>query len=62
VVNKKLNKIIKISALALMPVFLGSIAFIVVVGFKNLNPNNVAWLFADFDMTLEYLWWSFYRH
>ena len=45
-----------------MPVFLGSIAFIVVVGFKILNPNNVAWLLADFDMTLEYLGWSFYRH
>ena len=45
-----------------MPVILGSIAFIVVVGFKILNPNNVAWLLADFDMTLEYLGWSFYRH
>jgi hypothetical protein len=48
--------------LSLIPLLMGAIAFIVVVGVGILNPRNVSWLLADFDMTLEYLGWAFYRY
>jgi hypothetical protein len=41
---------------------MGFAAFIGVVGLGILNPRNVSWLLADFDMTLEYLGWAFYRY
>ena len=46
----------------LIPIFMGVAAFIAVVGLGILNPRNVNWLLADFDMTLEYLGWAFYRY
>ena len=48
--------------LSLIPILMGASAFIAVVGFGILNPRNVSWLLADFDMTLEYLGWTFYRY
>ncbi len=48
--------------LSLIPILMGVSAFIVVVGVGILNPRNVSWLLADFDMTLEYLGWAFYRY
>jgi hypothetical protein len=48
--------------LSLIPISMGVSAFIAVVGFAILNPRNVSWLLADFDMTLEYLGWAFYRY
>lgn len=45
-----------------VPLLLGLGFFILVVGFGILNPRNVGWLLADFDMTLEYLGWAFYRY
>ena len=48
--------------LSLIPILMGASAFIAVVGFGILNPRNVSWLLADFDMTLEYLGWAFYRY
>jgi len=45
-----------------VPLLLGLGFFILVVGFGILNPRNVSWLLADFDMTLEYLGWAFYRY
>ena len=45
-----------------IPLMMGVIAFIAVVGLGILNPRNVDWLLADFDMTLEYLGWAFYRN
>jgi hypothetical protein len=45
-----------------LPLLLGLGFFILVVGFGILNPRNVGWLLADFDMTLEYLGWAFYRY
>ena len=47
---------------SLIPIFMGVAAFIAVVGLGILNPRNVNWLLADFDMTLEYLGWAFYRY
>ena len=44
------------------PILIGLGAFIVIVGPGILNPKNINWLLADFDMTLEYLGWEFYRH
>lgn len=44
------------------PLVMGIIAFFMVVGWGILDPKNVSWLLADFDMTLEYLGWAFYRH
>lgn len=46
----------------LIPLLMGLAAFIAVVGLGILNPRNVSWLLADFDMTLEYLGWAFYRY
>lgn len=46
----------------LIPVLMGLAAFIAVVGLGILNPRNISWLLADFDMTLEYLGWAFYRY
>jgi hypothetical protein len=48
--------------LNLIPLLMGLSAFIATVGLGILNPRNVSWLLADFDMTLEYLGWAFYRH
>ena len=45
-----------------IPLMMGVIAFIAVVGLGILNPRNISWLLADFDMTLEYLGWAFYRY
>lgn len=45
-----------------IPILMGLVAFIAVVGLGILNPRNVSWLLADFDMTLEYLGWAFYRY
>jgi hypothetical protein len=52
----------KSTAIQLIPLVMGITAFIVVVGLGILNPRNVNWLLADFDMTLEYLGWAFYRY
>jgi hypothetical protein len=41
---------------------MGIAAFVAVVGLGIVNPRNVSWLLADFDMTLEYLGWAFYRY
>jgi hypothetical protein len=46
----------------LIPVAISLVAFVSVVGLGILNPRNVSWLLADFDMTLEYLGWAFYRY
>ena len=46
----------------LIPILMGLAAFGAVVGLGILNPRNVSWLLADFDMTLEYLGWAFYRY
>jgi len=46
----------------LIPITMGIAAFFVVVGIGILNPRNINWLLADFDMTLEYLGWAFYRY
>ena len=48
--------------LILIPLIMGLAAFIAVVGLGILNPRNISWLLADFDMTLEYLGWAFYRY
>jgi hypothetical protein len=48
--------------LSFIPVLMGIAAFIAVVGLGILNPRNISWLLADFDMTLEYLGWAFYRY
>mgnify|MGYP003352552521 CR=1 FL=1 len=41
---------------------MGIAAFFAVGGISILNPRNINWLLADFDMTLEYLGWAFYRY
>ena len=51
-----------VRATYLVPILMGFVAFIGVVGVGILNPRNIAWLLADFDMTLEYLGWAFYRY
>jgi hypothetical protein len=44
------------------PILIGLTAFILIVGPNILNPKNINWLLTDFDMTLEYLGWAFYRY
>lgn len=46
----------------MIPIIMGVAVFITVVGLGILNPRNISWLLADFDMTLEYLGWAFYRY
>ena len=58
----KLSPFSKAHWINLIPIVMGFAAFVAVVGFGILNPRNVSWLLADFDMTLEYLGWAFYRY
>ena len=51
----------KISWIDLIPLAMGLLVFVMTVGVHILNPRNINWLLADFDMTLEYLGWAFYR-
>ena len=44
------------------PILIGVTGFILVVGPNVMHPKNINWLLTDFDMTLEYLGWAFYRH
>jgi hypothetical protein len=44
------------------PILIGVTGFILIVGPNVLHPKNINWLLTDFDMTLEYLGWAFYRH
>ncbi|WP_296969899.1 DUF6311 domain-containing protein [Polynucleobacter sp.] len=63
--NADMSKMIKFQknhSSNLIPIVMGIAAFIAVVGLAILNPRNVSWLLADFDMTLEYLGWAFYRY
>ena len=63
--NADMSKMIKFQknhSSNLIPIVMGIAAFIAVVGLGILNPRNVSWLLADFDMTLEYLGWAFYRY
>ena len=44
-----------------LPVLLGCVAFLVVVGPNVLNPRNIAWL-GQGDPATHYLGWEFFRH
>jgi hypothetical protein len=44
-----------------IPIVLGCISFLVIIGYKVLDPTNIAWL-GNGDPSLGYLGWVFYRH
>ena len=46
----------------LYPLLLGSIAFLIVVGFAPLDPTNAGWILGRLDPTQHYLGWLFYRN
>jgi hypothetical protein len=48
-------------ALALLPVLLGVLAFLLVIGPHALDPQNIAWL-KDGDPATHYLGWVNFRH
>lgn len=48
------------AATSLLPLFLGILAFFIVVGPRALNPLNIAWL-AQGDPATHYLGWVFFR-
>ena len=45
-----------------LPILLGSLAFVIVVGPLALNPLNENWLLDGDDVTQHYLGWVFFRH
>jgi len=56
--QKKISK--KYSGL-MIPLALGALAFLIVVGINPLDPQNIAWLDGGYDPSLHYLAWEFYR-
>ncbi|QXH74442.1 hypothetical protein KSS92_08045 [Pseudomonas atacamensis] len=48
------------SALALLPLLLGVLAFFMVIGQRALDPQNIAWLSSG-DPATHYLGWVFFR-
>lgn len=48
-------------AITLMPVLMGVLAFLIVVGPRALNPMNIAWL-DEGDLATHYLGWVFFRN
>lgn len=51
----------KSPALAILPLLLGALAFLLVIGPRALDPQNIAWL-AEGDPATHYLGWVFFRH
>lgn len=49
------------SAMSLMPVLLGVLAFFCVIGPQALDPQNITWL-EQGDPATHYLGWQFFRH
>lgn len=49
------------SSEVVLPVLIGVLAFLVVVGIRPLDPMNLAWI-PDGDSRQYYLSWLFYRH
>lgn len=45
----------------LLPVLLGVLAFVLVIGPRVLDPTNIAWL-GQGDATTHYMGWAFFRH
>lgn len=45
---------------SLLPVLLGVLAFLMVIGPRVLNPTNIAWL-GEGDAATHYLGWAFFR-
>lgn len=43
------------------PISISIIIFWIILDVSILNTKNINWLLSDFDMTLEYLGWTFYR-
>jgi hypothetical protein len=48
------------SALAVLPLLFGALAFFMVIGPRALDPRNIAWL-SDGDPATHYLGWVFFR-
>ncbi|SEJ87094.1 DUF6311 domain-containing protein [Pseudomonas sp. NFACC07-1] len=44
----------------LLPILLGALAFLLVIGPRVLDPTNIAWL-GEGDTTTHYLGWAFFR-
>ncbi|WP_053143563.1 DUF6311 domain-containing protein [Pseudomonas sp. P97.38] len=47
--------------LSLLPLLLGALAFLLVIGPRVLDPTNIAWL-GEGDAATHYLGWAFFRH
>ena len=45
----------------LVPLLVGVIAFLAVVGPRALDPTNIFWLYGGFDPTQHYLGWAIFR-
>ncbi|MGN8276540.1 DUF6311 domain-containing protein [Pseudomonas sp. SMN5] len=45
----------------LLPVLLGALAFLLVIGPRVLDPTNIAWL-GEGDAATHYMGWAFFRH
>jgi hypothetical protein len=48
--------------LQLLPIFLGAGAFLLIAGFRPIDPQNIGWLTTlNPDQVMHYLGWAFYR-
>ncbi|WP_347904602.1 DUF6311 domain-containing protein [Pseudomonas purpurea] len=56
-----MNQAGKRLAVTLLPLLMGVLAFLIVVGPRALNPMNIAWL-DNGDPATHYLGWVFFRH
>ncbi|MDO7899748.1 DUF6311 domain-containing protein [Pseudomonas citrulli] len=45
----------------LLPLLLGALAFLLVIGPRVLDPTNIAWL-GEGDAATHYMGWAFFRH
>ena len=54
--------LIKIYKSLTIPIILGAVVYLIIVGLAPLNPRNIAWLDGGFDPSLHYIAWEFYRN
>ena len=45
---------------SLLPILLGTLAFLLVIGPRVLDPTNIAWL-GEGDAATHYMGWAFFR-
>jgi len=55
------NRVPKLQWRLLLPIAMGVLAFLLVIGPSPLDPRNIAWLDGGYDPTQHYIGWAFFR-